>query len=91
MQLLSSAVIAFFDLVHSEYELLHKRVLDTVVVIILFCAAAAAIFTGAGFLIATAFSYLKFLLPAPYPSLAISIFCFVIGGGLTWVAIHLRK
>ncbi len=89
--MLSSAVFALLDLIESETDLLRRKVVDGVFVLILMLGAALAVFAGAALPLAALFSHLQILLPPPWASVLLAAVCFALAGGLAWLAYRLRK
>jgi hypothetical protein len=84
MQALSNAVLAFFDLVETETDLLRKKALDLVGLTMLVIGAALAAFIGIGLLLVALYDSLQLQWPAPWPAVCTAMICFTLTGILLW-------
>lgn len=89
--MISSAVVALFDLVQSEADLLRRKAVDGAVIVLLLVGAALAAFAGLGLLGYALYDYLQLLLPRPWPEVAVAGVCFLCGGILVWLAIRMKR
>ncbi len=86
MEGLTEAIISLFNLAEAEGRLLQKKVLQTVVIVLMFIVSTLFVLAAIGFLLAAIYQFLILYLKITWVLLIMGLICLFIFGITLWLA-----